>query len=198
MSFCETQFPTNISRGASGGPVFSTVVISAASGTEQRIAQWSSGRRKWNVNHALKSNAQRDALIQFFIARRGSYEGFRFKDWSDYKVLAATAEDLSLVTSTTFQLVKRYVSGGVTVVRDITKPVNDTIQIWNGSTEVITGWVIDVTTGVVTFDDPPAYQPSASFEFDVPARFVNDSMNWSQEESTFGSWQSIEIIEIIG
>src|ERR1700749_4811563 len=108
MSFCEVQFPPNISRGATGGPGFSTIVVTTASGHEQRIAQWSQGRREWDVTHALRSNAQRDELIAFFVARRGSFEGFRFKDWSDFRILPANTEDTELLTSTTFQLIKRY------------------------------------------------------------------------------------------
>lgn len=197
MSFCEVQMPTGISKGAAGGPLFSTIIVSSASGSEQRIAQWSQGRRKWDVTHALRNNTQRDELIAFYIARRGMLDGFRFKDWSDFRVSAATPEDMELVTSTTFQLAKRYVSGGVTILRLITKPVADTVRVWNGTDEVLTGFTYDTSTGIVTFDDAPDYLPSASFEFDVPARFDTDSMNWSQDETTFGSWQSVPIVEII-
>lgn len=197
MSFCEIQMPTGISRGATGGPVFSSVVVSSASGNEQRIAQWSQGRRKWDVSHALRNNTQRDELIDFFTARRGMFEGFRFKDWSDFRILPANSSDADMITTTTFQLVKRYISGGVTILRKITKPVDGTLRIWDGSTEITTGWIINNSTGVITFDDAPDYLPSASFEFDVPARFNTDEMNWSQEETTFGSWNSVPIIEIV-
>lgn len=197
MSFCEIQMPTGISRGATGGPIFSSVVVSAASGNEQRIAQWSQGRRKWDVSHALRNNEQRDELFSFFTARRGMFEGFRFKDWSDFRILPADSEDTDLITTTTFQLVKRYISGGVTILRKITKPVDGTLRIWDGSTEITTGWIINNSTGVITFDVAPVYLPSASFEFDVPARFNTDEMNWSQEETTFGSWNSVPIIEIV-
>lgn len=197
MSFCEVQMPTGISRGAIGGPIFSNIIITSASGSEQRIAQWSNGRRKWNVAHALRSNTQRNLLIEFFTARRGMFEGFRFKDWSDFKITFNNPEDMELITSTTFQLVKRYTSGGVTIVRNITKPVADTLRVWNGLTEITTDFSYNTTTGIVTFDVAPVYLPAASFEFDVPARFNTDEMNWSQDETTFGSWNDVPIIEIL-
>lgn len=197
LTFCEVQFPTGISRGATGGPVFSTVVITAASGHEQRNAQWSNSRRKWNVAHGLRSNAQRDELIKFFLARRGMFQGFRFKDWSDFKVLSSTPEDMELITSNDFQLVKRYTSGGVTITRNIVKPVAESVRIWDGTDEVLTGWSVNLSTGVVTFEINPLYLPAASFEFDVPARFDTDEMNWSQEESTFGNWNGIPVVELL-
>ena len=58
MSFVEARFPANISQGAKGGPVFSTVVITTASGAEQRVGQWSLGRHRWDVSHALKNPTQ--------------------------------------------------------------------------------------------------------------------------------------------
>src|SRR5690242_16944760 len=91
--FHEVQFPTDISRGATGGHAFSNVVIVTASGAEQRIAQWSKGRMKWDVSHALKHTAETEELVAFFLARSGRLCGFRFKDWNDYRTIDASGVD---------------------------------------------------------------------------------------------------------
>jgi uncharacterized protein (TIGR02217 family) len=40
MSFEEIQFPTDISYGATGGPIFLTDVVATVSGHEQRNSKW--------------------------------------------------------------------------------------------------------------------------------------------------------------
>lgn len=194
MAFDETpRFPEDISKGATGGPMFSTVVVVAGSGAEQRVGQWSTGRRRWDVAHSLKTPAQGDALLAFFLARQGRLRGFRFKDWTDYRV--STAEELVEITATTFQLVKRYTSGVVNL-RTITKPVQDTVRLWDGASEVTTGWDLDPATGIVTFLSDPAYDPAWTGEFDTPVRFDTDEMKLTQEDVGIRSWDAIPLVEV--
>ena len=196
MAFDEVQFPVAISLGAEGGPQFSTIVITTDSGDEQRIAQWSQARRRWNVAHALKTPAQRDELIAFFVARQGRARGFRFKDWADYQVATATAT--AVLTTTTFQLQKIYPSGAVTHTRTIAKPVSGTVRLWHPSTgvEITTGWSVATATGIVTFGSPPGYTPNATCDFDVPVRFDTDALAWRQDDPNVGAWESIPIVEV--
>ena len=80
QDFAEIQFPTDISYGASGGPVYLTEIVTSLSGHEQRNSKWSQARAKYNVASGIKTEAQWKALIAFFRARRGMAVGFRFKD----------------------------------------------------------------------------------------------------------------------
>ncbi len=90
MTFHEIQFPPDIAYGATGGPEYATTVVAMASGFEQRNANWSAARLKWNVASGLKHQAQLNTLIAFFRARKGRAYGFRFKDWTDYRASAQT------------------------------------------------------------------------------------------------------------
>ena len=193
-AFDDVSMPINIARGAKGGPQFATTVIVSAGGREQRIGQWNQPRRRWDVSHALRTNAQRDELIAFFIARQGRLRSFRFLDPSDSEVTppALTVE----LTATTFQLVKRYASGAVEQVRTITKPVAGTIHLWNGGTEITSGFTVDSTTGVATFASAPGYVPAAGFTFECEVRFDTDVMEFTQEEITYGTWATVPLIEI--
>ena len=194
MAFDEIQFPATIARGSTGGPQFATVVVAVGSGGEQRVAQWESPRRRWTVAQDLRTPAQMEELVAFFVARQGRLRGFRFKDHADFRVSAK--EDLAELSPTTFQLVKRYTSGGVTRVRAITKPVSGSVRVWNGSTEITSGWTVNPATGVVAFDSAPGYTPSWTGEFDVPVRFDVDQMEVSLDDAQVRSWGGIAIVEL--
>lgn len=195
--FVEVQFPTDISYGATGGPIFLTDVVTTVSGHEQRNSKWSQSRAKYNVASGVKTETQWQALIAFFRARRGKAVGFRFKDWSDYKaesVQIGVGDD----STTQFQLVKVYSSGPAASSRDITKPVVGTVDIYIDSVLQSSGVSVDTETGIVTFSSPPATDEviTADFEFDVPVRFDTDEMAISMDSFDAGNWSSIPLIEV--
>ncbi len=200
-AFDEVRFPPNISRGATGGPTFQTVVITTASGAEQRIALWKRGRAVWDVSHAMRSPAQAHELLSFFLARQGRLRGFRFKDWNDYSTdqpLPGTRFATAPVSGTTFQLQRTYSSGGQTYTRTITKPVSGTVRLYDSAgQEVTTGWTLDATTGIVTFSSPPGYVPTWRGEYDVPARFDVDQMRMTLDDTEIRSWERIQIVELL-
>lgn len=195
--FVEVQFPTDISYGATGGPIFLTDVVTTVSGHEQRNSKWSQSRAKYNVASGVKTETQWQALIAFFRARRGKAVGFRFKDWSDYKaesVQIGVGDD----SATQFQLVKIYSSGPAASSRDITKPVVGTVDIYIDSVLQSSGVSVDTETGIVTFSAAPATDEviTADFEFDVPVRFDTDEMAISMDSFDAGNWSSIPLIEV--
>lgn len=195
--FEEVQFPSDISYGATGGPMFLTDVVTTVSGHEQRNSKWSQSRAKYNVASGIKTESQWQALIAFFRARRGKAVGFRFKDWSDYK-----AENVQIGvgdgSETDFQLVKIYSSGSVAVSRDITKPVAGTVDIYVDAVLQSSGITVDTETGIVSFSSAPGSGDviTADFEFDVPVRFDTDEMAVSMDSFDAGNWSSIPLIEV--
>lgn len=196
MSFEEIQFPTDISYGATGGPMFMTDVVATVSGHEQRNSKWSQSRAKYNVASGIKTESQWHDLIAFFRTRKGKAVGFRFKDWSDYQ---GTNEAIGTGdgATTDFQLVKIY-SSNIAVSRNITKPVAGTVKIYVDSVLQTSGVSIDTTTGIVTFTTAPAIAEviTADFEFDVPVRFDTDEMAISMDSFDAGNWSSIPLIEV--
>lgn len=191
MSFVEVQFPTDISYGATGGPVFLTDVVATVSGHEQRNSKWSQSRAKYNVASGIKTESQWQALIAFFRARRGKAVGFRFKDWSDYK---GENQPLKSLGGNDYQLVKQYVSGAMVSERIITKPVAGTVTLYEDSILQPTGWSINTTTGIITTSLSGTL--AVDFEFDVPVRFDTDEMAISMDSFDAGNWSSIPLIEV--
>ncbi len=197
MGFVEVQFPTDISYGSSGGPEYATDIVASQSGYEQRNVNWEQARARYNVAHGVKTKTQLDALIAFFRARKGRAYGFRFKDWTDYQVTAESLGTGNGVT-TQFQLVKHYLSGAVSEVRTINKPVSGTVQIYKNAVLQTSGVTVDTTTGLVTFAVAPAtgVAVTANCQFDVPVRFDTDRLSAKLEAYGIHSWLDIPLIEV--
>jgi uncharacterized protein (TIGR02217 family) len=195
-AFHEVRFPDAIARGATGGPGHDTTIITTVAGFERRNANWALPRGRWDVGSGVRERADLETLIAFFRARQGRAWGFRFKDWTDYRATGAVLGFGDGATAA-FQLVKRYASGPVEVVRDITKPVAGTVIIRLDGAPV-SDVTVDTTTGAVQFSNPPAAGTAitADFEFDVPVRFDTDAMALALDSYARGSWQQIPIQEI--
>ena len=208
MSFHEVQFPTDISKGSAGGPERRTDIVTLRSGFEGRNTIWKHSRRKYDASLGLRSLDDLHEVIEFFEARSGRLYGFRWKDWADYRsgpprIQVSSSDQLIGVgdnTTTDFQLVKRYSSGGVEYVRDIRKPVSGTVLVeLNGSAQAEgSDYTLDYTTGVVSFSTAPGtgVNVRAGFWFDVPARFDTDYLSISVDAFEAGAIPAIDILEV--
>jgi uncharacterized protein (TIGR02217 family) len=209
-SFVEDRFPPAISAGAKGGPQFNTTVVQASSGAEQRNVNWSRELMTWDASSGIKT-AQDFRLYQaFFYARMGRAVGFRWKDWSDYKVpfWNATPGDVDGIpvmfttdgATTHFQMTKAYTSGGVTFTRQIKKPVAGTVRVLNNAVEVFSpaSWTVDTATGIITLASAlyttTGHTIAVASEFDVPVRFDSDQLNASLNGNQLMIWDAIPIV----
>lgn len=196
MAFHEIRFPDDISYGSGGGPEFSTDIIITQGGFEQRNSNWANARAKYNVAHGVKTETQLAELIAFFRARKGRAHGFRFKDWTDYKVTGQVI-GTGNGTQTIFQLIKNYTSSN-TETRTIMKPVSGTVKIYVNAVLQTSGVAVNTTTGVITFSAAPAAATtiSADAEFDVPVRFDTDRLSASLDQYGSNSWLDIPLVEV--
>lgn len=189
--FVEEQLDLGILYGTNGGPRFKTEINENAAGYEQRVMRWNEPKHRWTLGNKGLTREELDYLHVFFNDRKGSYEGFRFKDWSDFQVkggLIATISSINLVQK--FQLFKvyRYGNGNGAVKRKITKPISSTISIYFDGVEFF-DYTVNTATGVVTFDvvPPDGTTITVDFEFDTPVRFEQDNFSarflaYSQDE----------------
>lgn len=202
MAFYESpRFPDRIAYGAAGGPEFNTSVVVTAGGSEQRNGNWPYPRHSWDVSQGIKKQADYEALRAHFLTQRGRLHGFRFKDWADYTVSLAEGRVQGL-TTTTFQLLKRYTSGAQTLDRRIRKPLAG-IVLKDGATTLAltTDYTLDTTTGIVTtVIARTAGNLAWSGEFDVPMRYDTDKLDGRIVARNPGNvllheWASIPIVE---
>lgn len=201
-SFVETpRFPEDISYGSRGGPTFRTDVFTAQSGFEQRNVLWQDARCKYDVAHGIRDKDDMDTVLAFFYNMRGKATGFRFKDWSDYRLIngnIGTGDG----STTAFQVVKKYTVGSNTFTRNLYKLVTSTLSgvTVNGvaKTEGV-DFTVNYNTGVITFSVAPGNTHAivvGNVEFDVPARFDTDEMSVTLEAFELETWDSIPIVEI--
>jgi len=220
MAFIESpRFPEFISYGSSGGPSYSTDVITVKSGYETRNSNWIQSRSNYDAAFGIKVQKDIDTIVNFFHAMKGKANEFRFKDWGDYKSCplddtpSAIDQFIGIGDSTDgidgvtdFQIIKSYTSGRTTE-REIYKPVVDSLVVaveGIGSVEG-TDYDIDYTTGIISFKsgsvpllDRGDGQPetiTAGYEFDVPCRFDSDQLTINFEAYLVGS-ASIPVIEV--
>jgi len=192
QQFDDVRFPIAVGREASVEPVFSTQIVTTASGAEQRNSDWADARLHFDAGPGVRSEAELRDLAAFFRARRGAAIAFRFEDPFDHD-----AEDQLLGvgdgTRAAFALVKHY----GTQERRITRPVAGTVRIAVAGVDRASGWALGAF-GNIQFDAaPPAgAEVRASFAFDVPVRFAEDRLSFSRATFAAGDVPSVPLIEI--
>lgn len=189
MSFFEERFPSCIKFGVTGGPRFSTSKATSQNGFTSKQRNWLYPLQSYQAADGIKNEADFEAVRAFFYNVYGGFDGFRFKDWSDYKVadgqgVIITHDDDSK------QLARAYTYGARTFIRPISKPVPGTVTITGGGT-------LDYTTGLIDGGTPTSWVG----EFDVPVEFAEDLMdvevvNRSGTKGLFLSWASLQLQEI--
>ena len=208
MAFHEIRFPAKLSFGSVGGPERRTEIVQLTNGFEERNTPWSQSRRRYDAGLSLRSLDDIGELIAFFEARQGQLNGFRWKDWADYKSCDASAsvgyEDQVIAVgdgvTRDFALSKTYVSGGSAEMRGIAKPVQGTVRLGLQGDELVetVHFTVDYATGIVSFASPPAVgaQVTAGYEFDVPVRFDTDRIQVSVASFQAGEVPQVPVVEV--
>ena len=210
MAFHEVRFPTEISRGAHGGPERRTDVVVLSSGHEERNSRWAHSRRSYNAGYGVKSLDDLYAVIAFFEERRGRLYGFRWRDHGDWKSCPPeqTPSALDQVigtgdgTTSLFQLKKTYGALYAPCSREIRKPIDGSVLVAVAGVVQTPGTAFtgDPATGRIQFlaGHVPATGAAvtAGFVFDVPVRFDTDKLELSLQGVRHGAIPNIPIVEI--
>lgn len=205
LNFAEERLELGFDYGAVGGMAFETEIVEVASDKEQRnalrylpLGRWQLGERTL-LESAVEAIEEVTYLKAFHAARLGSFEGFRFKDWSDYQAKGqyiGTGDGVK----TQFQFQKGYTIGLTTFYRPITK-----IAIgvdWEILIEFLppgfqTNFVLNHNTGILTFDQPlpVGCVIICSFEFDVPVWFESDQIGFKLAGYDKDTGEAIYLLE---
>lgn len=205
MAFHHIRFPLDIALGARGGPERKTEVTTLAGGGEKRNGRWAHSRRRYNAGYGVKSRADMQAVLAFFEERRGRLHGFLWRDGLDFSSggTAPLPTDQAIGIGdgvrTQFQLTKTYGAAFDPYIRPIQKPVSGSVRVAIGGAEVLTGFVVDGTSGIVSFDTAPAdgAAVTAGFLFDVPVRFDTDRLDIELLSFDGAEAPSIPLLEIL-
>ena len=201
LPFVNRQFPECVSYGSSGGPGFKTGIFEVDSGLTQTEIQWERIRARYNANfdHVPPEDIAR--VEDFFYGMKGKAIAFRYKDWSDYTISNQNFMVGDGVT-TSFQIFKRYTSGGFTYDRMIKAPRSGSYAVALNGAQLILDqdyWVNELAGTIVFRNAPPpdALGTIIQGEFDVPVRFDTDTLDVSFDEFRQLNVSSLPMIEVL-
>lgn len=197
-----TRFQIPLGFQTSGGPEWSTGIVSLTSGEEVRNAIWAQPLRKWQlVGVPLNEGAAND-LLKFFNARSGAAQGFRFSDPFGHSTarpgfsVSPLDEHLGQGDGVADRFFLTRDDGSV-MRKPVTRPVAGSVRMAIDGTEV-TDVPVDDATGEVTFPSPPAPGTTltAGFDYDLPVRFETDRLELSQTSSGAFQLVRLSLVEI--
>jgi len=206
MAFHDVRLLEDIERGAQGGPRFKTGILILSSGFEKRNIEFEETRGFWDVGYGIQTKTDFTGVIEFFYARQGRANSFRFKDFSDFEIgnnTTSTPQTIGIgnASATTFQISRLYSSGGFDFNRTINKIVaTPTPRIFLDAVEQGSGFTINLLTGIVTFSVAPGAGVLVRIicEFDTAVRFDTDALDINLLHFDAGSIPKIPVIEVRG
>lgn len=189
------RFPEDVSWGAISTPTFSTEVVRVASGAEKRNRLWSTPQYTFNCSHSVKTEEQVIALLNFWYEVGGRAGSFRYKNWAEYQLTQENSE-LTRVDSSTLNIYKKY----LTYRKKITKIVDGTFSLYADGNIVLSGYDLDIDSGIITLQFPNLYPDGTEFtcecEFDFWVRFDSDELPISLDNVDNYNISQIKLTEI--
>jgi uncharacterized protein (TIGR02217 family) len=212
LTCSETLLNVEYSANASGGPEFSTAIVTCpTSGYRQRNISRADDVGRWAILYDLLTADALKALYAFFLAHRGMAYAFRFLAPEANAVPDSAPEQFGTGdgSTTVFNLYRKFTSGALNYSKRIVKPMAgglsyvsgaDTIKIYKAGVlqTLTTHYTISSTTGAVTFVSAPANGQALTWSgtFHLPATFGSDKFNSRIDVGGVSEW-GIEIHEVL-
>lgn len=216
MAFIDLLFDPRISYQSVGGPQFSTTIVQAISGREQRNQNWAQPASRFDVSYGIKKIDDIRYLQAFFQTMKGRCNTFRFFNKIDNAISNETLGSGTGSAGQKLQLQKTYTDlGGNSYTKTITKPVKvsetdhtlslsspsyTTFALKVGTTAKSEGtdYAVDYSTGeitsVIAFTNGQAVTVSCSFHYHV--RFDSDSLSILTNSAGAYSIESLALVEV--
>lgn len=224
--FDDVIMPTSVRFGSSSVPQTSTDQVFLTSGHRKANQRWSQKLHRLRLTYVQDTRSIHD-ILKIWQAVEGPANTFLARDWSDWNTtdgamqpgneslitnadqpLQNTADGSFLGdgTTTTFQMVKRYLAGATAAhTRTIRKPVSGTVKVSVDGVDQTEGpdFSVDFSTGVVTFTTAPGVglSPTAAAvrwggAFYLPVHFLEDEGFVEQLSSArVSELPSVELLE---
>lgn len=168
-----------ISAGVRGKNMRLNSRVPVDNGYETINIIWSRTLRQFELGTVPMTTPHWQAIEAFHEITEGGAYGFLMEDPKDSIVSTGVA---SAISSTVFQLQKRYIDTGSSRYKDriITRPRAAGFVITNSGTPISdASYTLDVTTGRITIPSAPTAANLAwSGHFYVPVHFMEDSIDW--------------------
>jgi uncharacterized protein (TIGR02217 family) len=179
-------------------PEFSTLIRRSVSGNEVRASQRAYPLWEFVLGYeVLRGGVELElqTLVDFFCARRGAFDSFRFTDPDDCTVTGqqfGTGDGATLQ----FQLVRSMIAGG------FLEPVmnlNGAPTIYKAGVEQSAGYTVSAT-GMVTFDAAPAIGAALTWDgaYYFRCRFQRDSSEFERFLEDLWKNKKVELVGSLG
>lgn len=175
MTFIDSRLPQQVEINAVRREREPVDVVRTDGGFEVRNVRHAQGLFEYDVSFPPDGfeASVTEVVYAMWRASRGGLYAFRFRDW-DPKNNTLTDEVIGTGdgTTTAFQITQTHTIGGVSSVRNITRPVAAFTVKKDGVVQG-SGYSIDYSTGILTFTAAPALdvEISVSGTYDIPVRF---------------------------
>ena len=195
------RLDSNYARGAVGGPTFVTEIERVKNKAELRSADFDHERGRWEIGYGDRKSAEIRGIVNYFRQRRGRFQGFRFRDWSDFRALH---NHIGRWTASGDILPLRRVYG-VDYVKRIMRPVLEGLELSTRQGNAFlpideSVYDVDVLTGLVTFrEGPPVGEEVEIYwtgAFDLLVRFDTDEIDVRVVNPDLMSIGSLPIVEL--
>jgi uncharacterized protein (TIGR02217 family) len=181
-------------------PSFATRTQKSVSGRELRLADQLWPIWEWTLTYEILRDRfdirggvglgdgfdELRTLAGFFLARRGSYEPFLFKDPTDYVVLGQYLGTGDGVLAA-YQLYRSF--------GEFTEPVTapGLVTIYDNGAAMTSGYTVNFTNGIVTFATPPAsgHLLTVDIAYYFRVRFSDDAVEY--ENFVYQLWAAKEV-----
>ncbi len=204
--FSDVILPSSIiSAGARGKQVRNNSRTLASNGVQQINVNWARTLRQYELGVVPLSVADWQTIEGLFEVTEGGAFGFLLSDPKDTKALISDGIATAL-TSTTFQLQKKYTSAGSTRTksRKITRPIAGGFDVKVSGVSLTVGsqYTLNTVTGVVTIASAPAAANITwSGSFYVPVHFASDEIDWElvrsgPADSRLMAGPSVTVLEV--
>lgn len=177
MAFLEERISLCLKTGTRGGPIASRSITKTASGHMNQDFRWSRPLSVFDAAYGVNTEADFEELRAFFyVVMYTPYEGFRLKDYGDYRFTKENST-LTFITGTTWQMQRVYTVASHSFNRKIVKPNADiTVYRTRASVESVATTTYDTATGIVTMTGHASGDTYTLVgTFDVPVQFRDDT-----------------------
>lgn len=152
-------------------------------------AMWETMLHEYDLSTIQLERADWQYIQAIHRITGGGHKGFLIEDPVDYKSTTAAADSTTSgvvvgLTSTTFQLYKRYTENVSTLYADrrITRPNSINFALYISGVLQTSGYTLDTATGIVTIASAPlAANVTWVGRFYVPVHFQSDVVDWNLE-----------------
>ncbi len=191
--FLEERLDPMVTQGCRSTVQFNRTKVYVKGGRLTQRFNWTNPKHQMDLAYRARPKLDYDKLLDFFyVVLANGYIGFRVKDWSNYQ-LTQENSSLSYITGSAWQIQRAHTVGGARYLRNVTKPVVDTINVFRtrGVSTTIVAAGIDHTTGIATISGDVAGDTyTAEGEFDIPMTFVDDAWVSNLEATAADLWLS--------